>query len=89
MTRAAPPANSPPVKNLSFEEAMGELDRIVRELESGRVDLEKSIALYERGAALKAHCEAKLKDAELRVSKIAARPDGSLTDTPFDQQERP
>ena len=49
---------------LSFEEALKSLEEIVARLESGRVELEESIAIYERGAALKAHCERKLKDAE-------------------------
>jgi len=59
-----------PVETMSFEDALRELEEIVGRLERGQVDLEDSIALYERGAALKAHCEAKLKAAELRVEKI-------------------
>ena len=55
---------------LSFEEALKQLEEIVARLESGRVELEESIAIYERGAALKAHCERKLKDAEARIEKI-------------------
>lgn len=55
---------------MPFEAAMAELEKVVRDLESGNVELDKSIALYERGAALKAHCEAKLKAAEERVEKI-------------------
>jgi exodeoxyribonuclease VII small subunit len=58
------------IAGMSFEEAMAELEKVVRDLESGNVELEKSIALYERGAALKAHCEAKLKAAEEKVAKI-------------------
>ena len=58
------------VAAMSFEAAMTELEKVVRDLESGNVELEKSIAIYERGAALKAHCEAKLKAAEERVEKI-------------------
>ncbi|MGB5871966.1 MAG: exodeoxyribonuclease VII small subunit, partial [Albidovulum sp.] len=46
------------ITTMSFEAAMAELEKVVRDLESGNVELEKSIALYERGAALKAHCEA-------------------------------
>ena len=61
---------------LSFEQALAELERIVAELESGRTDLEQSIAAYERGARLKAHCEAKLKEAQLRVEKIVIGPAG-------------
>lgn len=59
-----------PVDQLSFEAALKELEDIVARLEQGEVDLEDSIALYERGQALKAHCEAKLKAAEGRLEKI-------------------
>ena len=58
------------IAGMSFEAAMAELEDVVRKLESGQVELEKSIALYEKGAALKAHCEAKLKAAEEKVAKI-------------------
>ena len=64
------------IGKMSFEEAMKKLEDVVRDLESGNVELEKSIALYERGAALKAHCEQKLKEAEEKVAKIALGPDG-------------
>jgi exodeoxyribonuclease VII small subunit len=64
------------VEGLSFEEAMAELERVVGQLESGNVDLEKSIALYERGAALKAHCEARLKAAEEKVALITLDANG-------------
>lgn len=66
---------------MSFEAAMAELERVVRDLESGNVELEKSIGLYERGAALKAHCEAKLKAAEERVEKITLNAAGEPTGT--------
>jgi len=58
------------VANLSFEAALGELENIVSRLEQGEVDLEDSIVLYERGQALKTHCEAKLKAAEGRLEKL-------------------
>lgn len=61
---------SQPIADLSFEAALAELEKIVQQLESGDVELEKSIAIYERGAALKAHCETKLREAELKVEKI-------------------
>ena len=64
------------VQDMSFEEAMAELERVVAQLESGNVDLEKSIALYERGAALKAHCETKLKAAEEKVAQITLDANG-------------
>lgn len=59
-----------PVQEMSFEAAMRELEQVVGQLERGDVELEKSIALYERGAALKARCEAKLKEAEEKVAAI-------------------
>ena len=55
---------------LSFEQALAELEQIVARLESGQAPLEDSIGMYERGAALKAHCEARLAAARLRVEKI-------------------
>ncbi len=74
MTDAAPNAAVP--ADLSFEDALAQLEAIVQELESGRAPLERSIEIYERGAALKAHCEARLKAAQLRVEKIVVGPDG-------------
>ena len=64
------------IGKMSFEEAMKALESVVRDLESGNVELEKSIALYEEGAKLKAHCEKKLKEAEEKVAKITLGPDG-------------
>jgi exodeoxyribonuclease VII small subunit len=69
---------------LSFEAALAELESIVEQLERGEVELEKSIAMYERGAALKAHCEARLKDAQLKVDKIVIGADGSSSAEPAD-----
>ena len=62
--------------DLSFEDALAQLEKIVAELESGQAPLERSIEIYERGAALKAHCEARLKAAQLRVEKIVGGADG-------------
>ena len=74
-----------PVAEMSFEEAMVELERVVSQLESGQAPLDQSIALYERGEALRAHCDARLKDAELRVSKIIQGTDGEAKGAePFD-----
>jgi exodeoxyribonuclease VII small subunit len=67
---AKPKADAPDVNALSFEEALKELEGIVARLEQGQVDLENSIVLYERGQALKVHCENKLKSAESRLEKI-------------------
>jgi exodeoxyribonuclease VII small subunit len=69
------------ISAMTFEAAMAELEKVVRDLESGNVELDKSIALYERGAALKAHCEAKLKAAEERVEKITLNASGEATGT--------
>jgi exodeoxyribonuclease VII small subunit len=66
------------VAQLSFEEALAELEKIVAELESGAAELERSIQVYERGALLKAHCETKLKEAQLRVEKIIVGPNGPV-----------
>ena len=72
------------IAQLSFEAALEELERIVAELESGRAELERSIQVYERGAALKAHCEGKLKAAQLRVEKIIVGPAGAVGAEPAD-----
>ncbi len=61
----------------SFEDALQELEEIVRKLESGDAALEESISLYERGAALKAHCEARLKAAREKVEKIILDENGN------------
>ena len=70
-----------PVGEMSFEEAMGELEQVVSQLERGDVALEESIKLYERGAALKAQCEKKLKAAEEKVAQITLDRDGNATGT--------
>ncbi len=67
---------------LSFEDALKELEKIVTELEQGKVELEKSIEIYERGTALKAHCESKLKDAQMRIDKIVVAADGTVSAEP-------
>ena len=70
---------------LSFEAALAELETIVQQLESGSVDLEKSIDMYARGSLLKTHCETKLKAAEARVEKLVISPDGRPGDAvPFE-----
>jgi exodeoxyribonuclease VII small subunit len=72
------------VEDLSFEAALAELEDIVSRLEQGEVDLEDSIALYERGNALKAHCEKKLKGAEARLEKIVLGPEGARGTEPME-----
>jgi exodeoxyribonuclease VII small subunit len=71
----------PEIDALSFEKALAQLEEIVSKLESGRVDLEQSIAIYEKGQALKEHCEKQLKDAEARIEKITLKPDGKPSGT--------
>lgn len=65
------------IDTLSFEQALAELEQIVARLESGQAPLEDSIRLYERGAALKAHCERRLDQARLRVEKIVMGAQGA------------
>lgn len=69
------------IEDMSFEDAMRALEAIVTQLDSGNVELEKSISLYERGALLKAHCEAKLKDAQEKVAAITLDQGGQPTGT--------
>ena len=64
------------IASLSFEKALAELEEIVQKLESGGAALEESIALYERGAALKAHCEKTLQSAQEKIEKIVVGSDG-------------
>ena len=67
------------VAALPFERALAELEDIVKQLEGGRVPLEDSIAIYERGEVLKRHCESLLKRAERRIDRITLGPDGRPT----------
>lgn len=69
------------IQSLPFEKALQELEEIVRRLERGDVPLEDSIAIYERGEALKKHCEALLKHAQARIDKITTNPSGEVTGT--------
>lgn len=69
------------IKDLSFEKALKELEAIVGRLERGDVELEESIAIYERGEALRAHCDRLLKRAEARVEKITLDQSGNPTGT--------
>ena len=73
--------NHEDVKEMSFEAALAELERIVAKLESGQAPLAESIAIYERGEALKAHCESLLKSAEARIEKITLSREGKPTGT--------
>lgn len=74
------------ISQMSFEQALKEFEAVVGRLDSGEVPLEEMIALYDRGAALKAHCDAKLRDAEEKIAKITTDAQGSPTGTaPLDE----
>lgn len=75
------------LETLSFEEALIELETIVRRLETGEAALEDSISAYERGMSLKGHCEKKLRDAKEKIEKISVAKDGSITTQPLDTEE--
>ncbi len=77
----------PSVADLSFENALAELETIVRDLESGKTSLEDSIISYERGILLKAHCDKKLKDAQMKIEKIVMTSDGNITTQPLDLEQ--
>ncbi len=66
------------IKDMSFEQALGELETLVGKLEQGQGDLDGAVSAYERGVALRSHCEAKLKEAESKIEKISLSPDGSV-----------
>tara|TARA_B100001057_G_scaffold330653_1_gene330960 strand:- start:113 stop:382 length:270 start_codon:yes stop_codon:yes gene_type:complete len=76
-----PDMNDTLISEMTFEQAMSELERIVTQLERGDVPLEDSISLYEKGAELKKRCETKLKEAEQKVAAITLDEDGSVTGT--------
>lgn len=73
--------NNEDVSSLSFEDALAELEQIVAKLESGQAPLQQSISIYERGEALKSHCEKQLGAAEKRIEKITLSRDGAPTGT--------
>ena len=72
------------VSGLSFEDSLAELEKIVRQLEEGKGGLDASIKAYERGAALKRHCEVKLNEARARIDKIVLAPDGTPSTKPIE-----
>jgi exodeoxyribonuclease VII small subunit len=79
-------SNLPEVEALSFEVALKQLEEIVNKLERGDVPLEESIAIYERGEALKRRCEALLAQAEERVERIRSREGKAIGTEPFDAE---
>lgn len=68
-----------PIKEMSFEEAMQELESIVHQLETGEMGLEKSIKAYEKGIELKKHCDSKLKNASMKIEKVMMDQDNNPT----------
>ena len=81
MQTTKPPANQGDIKQMSFERALKELETIVGRLERGDVELEESITIYERGEALKEHCDRLLRQAEAKVEKLTFGSDGQPSGT--------
>jgi exodeoxyribonuclease VII small subunit len=73
----------PAIEAMSFEEALNELQGLVKALEKGEAKLDEAIRAYERGAALKQHCERKLREAQAKVDKIVVGADGTLSSEPM------
>ncbi|MEE6206506.1 MAG: exodeoxyribonuclease VII small subunit [Alphaproteobacteria bacterium] len=72
---------------ITFEDALLQLENIVRELESGRIKLDDAVEAYEKAVSLKKFCEEKLKAAQLKIEKINISPDGEISTEPFDKIE--
>jgi exodeoxyribonuclease VII small subunit len=68
---------------LNFEDALAELEKLVKQLEDGKAKLDDSIKAYERGSLLKRHCEAKLRDAQAKIEQISISADGVISSKPF------
>lgn len=75
------------LNKLTFEDALAQLENIVRELEAGKIKLDDAVEAYEKATALKKYCEDKLKTAQLKIEKINVAPDGSVTTQQFDRVE--
>ena len=79
---------APDIAGMSFEDALKALEDVVRRLETGEVPLDESISLYERGEALRQHCQARLDAAQARIEEIVAGPDGKPVGLrPFDEPD--
>lgn len=90
MTAKTPAKPAADIKDMTFERALKELETIVGRLERGDVELEESIAIYERGEALRDHCDRLLKAAEARVEKLTLGADGAPRGTaPLDEGNAP
>lgn len=72
---------------ITFEDALAQLENIVRELEAGKIKLDDAVEAYEKATALKKFCEEKLKNAQLKIEKINLSPEGEITTEPFDKIE--
>ncbi len=89
MTENSAEIARPEIDGMSFEDALRALEDVVRRLESGDVPLDDSITLYERGEALRQHCQKRLDAAQARIERIVAGPDGAPSATqPFDAADR-
>ncbi len=75
------------LSKLSFEDALVQLENIVRELEGGKIKLDDAVEAYEKATALKKFCEEKLKAAQLKIEKINISPDGAISTEPLDKTE--
>ena len=73
------------LSKLSFEDALVQLENIVRELEGGKIKLDDAVEAYEKATALKKFCEEKLKAAQLKIEKINVSPDGAISTEPLDK----
>ena len=82
----AKPKGQRPIEAMSFEDALDELKEIVAHLEAGEGKLDEAIEAYERGAALKRHCEAKLREAQEKIEKISLGPGGEVKTDAFDAE---
>ncbi|WP_230280981.1 MULTISPECIES: exodeoxyribonuclease VII small subunit [unclassified Croceicoccus] len=79
-------SDAPDISQMSYEQALAALEDVVRRLEGGEAALDESIALYERGEALRKHCQARLDAAQARIEAIVADAEGRATGTrPFDE----
>lgn len=84
MAKIAPADTIPPeIAALSFEAALAELEQLVKQLEDGKAKLDDAIGAYERGSQLRRHCEAKLRDAQLKIEQITQNADGTIGSKPF------
>lgn len=76
------------LKDMTFEQAMSELEQIVRQLEEGKMPLEQAIVAFSRGSQLKQYCEEMLKSAKLKVDQIMINTEGQVTLTPFSEDKK-